>query len=449
MSRMPHERDDVISDWRGASAPLRESWVLWSAFGLLAALAAWSAVAELDVIASAQGRLVTRSSLQIVQPAESGILREIFVKEGEPVAAGQIVARMDTQLSDADRRQLANEIRLRQLQLRRIQAELGAAPLVRQADDAGVQFAQVEAQFRARRQAHIDNVAAERAIVARAEQDLKSAFEVETKLRRTLPIYRQQEQAIDQLTRDGFAGKLMLLDRQRDRIQQEQDLAAQEFNIASLKATITQARQRLAQIDSGYRQGLHNERVDTEASLNRLGEESARLTHRQALLDLKAPHRGTVKDLATRTIGSVVAAGTVLMTVVPANEPLQAEVWITHQDAGLIAEGQLTRLKFAAYPFQRFGLMEGRVVHVSPDASELPQAGNLERRRSDFEHVMPPTGYRTLVALEGPALKNGAGLHKLAPGMQVTAEVHLGTRTVIEYLLSPIRASAHEAAREP
>jgi HlyD family secretion protein len=339
-------------------------------------------------------------------------------------------------------------MRMRQLQLRRIQAELAGEAMRRDADDPAPLYAQVDAQYRARRQAHLDNVAAERAILARSEQDLRAALEVETKLRRTLPIYRQQEQAIDQLTRDGFAGKLMLLDRQRDRIHQEQDLAAQEFSIASLKATIAQARQRMAQIESSYRQGLQNERVETEASLNRLEQESAKLTHREALLELRAPHDGVVKDLATRTLGSVVAAGTVLMTVVPRNEPLQAEVWITHQDAGLVAEGQTARLKLAAYPFQRFGMIEGRVIHVSPDASDLPQASNIERRR-ESDHVMPASGYRALVSLMPRQPATGAASHKLVPGMQVTAELHLGTRTVLEYLLSPLAAAAHEVAREP
>jgi hemolysin D len=442
------EQDTAFIDWRSASAPLAGSSILWMGTALIAALVAWSLLTELDMIASAQGRLVTRSSLQIVQPAETGIVREILVAEGEAVVAGQVLARMDTRLSEADRRQLGNEIRLRQLQLRRIQAELSARAMTRQADDPPVLFGQVEAQHRARRQAHLDHLAAERAIVAKAEQDLSSALEVETRLRRTLPIYREQEQAIDQLTRDGFAGRLMLLDRQRERIQQEQDLAAQHFNIASFRATIVQAQQRIAQIQSAYREALHNERVDTEASLHRLEREWDKLAHRQALLELKAPHEGTVKDLATRTVGSVVAAGTVLMTVVPANEPLHAEVWITHQDAGFIRQGQAARLKLAAYPFQRFGMMDGRVTHISPDASELPQAAHLERRRSDIEHVMPTTGYRTLISLDAPALTSHSGTYKLAPGMQVAAELHLGTRTVIEYLFDPIRKAAQEAARE-
>jgi HlyD family secretion protein len=166
------------------------------------------------------------------------------------------------------------------------------------------------------------------------------------------------------------------------------------------------------------------------------------------LLELKAPQDGIVKDLATRTIGSVVSAGTVLMTVVPGNEPLQAEVWITNQDAGFVLPGQPVKLKFAAYPFQRFGLLEGELVHLSPDASELPQAANLERRRGELEHVLPPTGYRALVALKSFALEADGKRHRLTAGMQVTAEIHLGTRTVFEYLFSPLRKVAHEAARE-
>jgi hemolysin D len=429
-------------DWASETPAPRARVVLWTALGFSAALLAWSWLTELDIIAAAQGRLVTPSSLQIVQPAETGIVREILVREGEAVMAGQVLARMDARLSDADSRQLANEIRLRKLQLRRIQAELSGTPLAKEAADPPELFGQVQAQHQARRQAHLDNIATERAILAKAEQDLKSALEVEIKLKRTLPIYRQQEQAIDELTRDGFAGRLMLLDRQRDRIQQEQDLAAQQFNIASLKATMAQANQRMAQIQSGYRQNLQNERVDTEASLHRLEQDRDKLTHRQELLELKAPHDGVVKDLATRTIGSVVAAGTVLMTVVPADEPLQAEVWITHQDAGFIEKGQRAKLKLAAYPFQRFGMLEGSVIHVSPDTSDLPQAGNVE-------HVLPATGYRTLVELDSPFLDHGGRRYRLSPGMQLTAEVHLGTRSVLEYLLAPIRKVAQEAAREP
>ena len=422
--------------------------VLQIMLALAAAALAWAWVGKLDVIAVAQGRIVPQSYLQIVQPADSGILRELLVDDGDEVAAGQVLARFDTRIAEADIRQLRNEILLRELQLRRIDAEFTAAPMQRRAGEAPELFARVEAQHRARRQAHLDSIESERAIVAKAEQDLRSAHEVEAKLRKTLPIFEQQEQAFDKLAKDGFAGKLMFLDKQRDRIEREQDLAAQRFNIASLRATMAQGQKRIAQLQSGYRQGLQNERIEAEAGLHRLRQDWDKQSHRRALLELRAPHEGTVKDLATRTLGSVVAAGTVLMTVVPASERLQAEVWVANQDIGFVEAGQPAKLKLAAFPFQKYGLVAGVVKSVSPDASDLPQAPNLEKRRGELEHVLPATGYRTLVALASPQVEENGRFHRLAPGMQVTAEIHLGTRTVVDYLLSPIRKAIHEAARE-
>lgn len=428
-------------------APLPR-YVLRALLALLAAFTAWACIGRLDVIAVAQGKIVPQSYLQIVQPADSGILRELLVAEGSRVRVGQVLARFDASIAEADIRQVRNELQLRALQLRRIDAELSGTHMQRRADDSPQQYAQVESQHRARRQAHLDAIDAERGIIARAEQDLRSALEVETKLSRTLPIFRQQERAFDQLTRDGFAGRLMLLDKQRDRIEKEQDLAAQQFAIASLRAQVSQGQKRIAQMQSNYRQGLQNERVEADAQRHRLQQEWDKHSHRHALLELRAPQDGTVKDLATRTIGSVVSAGTVLMTVVPANEPLQAEVWVANQDAGFVLPGQPVKLKLAAYPFQRFGLIEGELVHLSPDASELPQAANLERRRGELEHVLPSTGYRALVALKSDAIEADGRRHGMAPGMQVTAEIHLGTRTVAEYLFSPLRKVVHEAARE-
>jgi len=119
----------------------------------------------------------------------------------------------------------------------------------------------------------------------------------------------------------------MALDRQRTSIEAEQDLAAQAHAVTGLKATIEQAEKRIAQLQSNYRQQLHNERVETEAAHTRLVQDRDKQQHRHALLELKAPQAGVVKDLATHTPGSVVAPGTILLTLVPQDEPLIAEVW--------------------------------------------------------------------------------------------------------------------------
>ena len=408
---------------------------------LLALTLAWAAAGQLDVVAVAQGKIVPQSFLKIVQPAEQGIVREILVSDGDFVDVGQVLVRMDTRLQDADRRVVENELELRNLQLRRIDAELAGSPIQRPAHASPALLAQVEAQHHARRQAYLDAAGAERALLAKAQQELQVAKEIEGKLRKTVPIYREQAQGWEQLAREGYAGKLMALERRRLYIESAQDLRAQAHNIESLKASVAQSQLRLAQITSNYRQQLQNERLEADAHRHRLQQELDKYRHRAALLELRAPQAGIVKDLATHTPGTVVAPGTILLTLVPRDEPLVAEVWVRNFDAGFVRPAQKTRIKLSAYPFQKHGMLEGRVQHMSADAQD--RAGE-----SGGAKPFQEAAYRALVQLETAYLESQGTRLALVPGMLVSAEIHLGTRTVLEYLLSPLQRIAHEAGRE-
>jgi hemolysin D len=136
----------------------------------------------------------------------------------------------------------------------------------------------------------------------------------------------------------------------------------------------------------------------------------------------------------------VVQAGSLLLNVVPRGEPVQAEVLLSNEDVGFVALGQAAQIKVAAYPFQKYGLLPGKVIHISADASDPRQAQQTQQ---------PQLSYRALVSLDSQNLQspNGDKLN-LSPGMLVAAEIHQGQRTVLEYLLSPVQKVGAEAARE-
>src|SRR5690606_38646296 len=323
---------------------------------------------------------------------------------GQEVKSGQVLMRMDTDVSDAERATVETDLAIRKLQLRRIDAELANAPFPLAKEDRPDLFAQASAQYRANREAHSSQLAAERAVLAKAEQDLRAARELETRLAQTLPIYREHEAAHEKLVKDGFISRLGGLDKTRERIEKEQELKAQSHQVASLEASVEQSKKRLAQIATAYRQQLENERAEANAQRLRLEQEHAKQAYRRQLLELKAPQDGVVKDLATHTSGTVVSPGTILMTLVPHNDPVKAEVWITNEDAGFVEPSQPVKVKVAAYPFNKYGMVTGRVEHVSADAAELPDV--RERDRKDGQtHVMPPSGFRALVALDTPYLE--------------------------------------------
>jgi len=116
-------------------------------------------------------------------------------------------------------------------------------------------------------------------------------------------------------------------------------------------------------------------------------------------------------------------------------------------NGGFVQTGQAVKLKLAAYPFQKYGMVKATVEHVSPDAAELPDVRERDRKDTQ-EHVMPPSGFRTLIVLDQSYLERDGRNFEASAGMLVSAEIHLGERTVMEYLLSPVSKTLHEAGRE-
>ncbi len=416
----------------------------------IALLIGWAAVARLDIVAVADGKLVPATYLKIVQPAEQGVVKEILVAEGQAVKAGDTLIRMDSAVSAADVKALEATWQDRRLALRRIDAQLNDEPFARMAGDPPELYNQVAAQYQANRTAFDNAIAEQKSLLDKARYDHDAAVEVRNKLLEVLPHYREQEQAYEKLIQKGYAAHIDYTDKQRERIEKERDLKTQEFIIRSAEAAIADATQRMEQIRADYRKQLQAERVDTASKFEQAEQELAKQRHRHEYLELKAPQDGVVKDLATHTVGTVTSPGTVLMTLVPEHETLRAEVWVRNDDVGFVRPGQSARLKFAAFTFQKYGMLDGEVSQVSADASERGEAADGPQRKSTggVSDSVRPLAYRALLDLKSQTLVADGVSYSLRPGMQVAAEIKLGTRTVLEYLLSPVTQAFHEAARE-
>lgn len=408
---------------------------------LFLGLGSWAVLGQLDIVASAEGRLVPRNLSRVVQPSEAGIVREVLVREGDEVHSGQLLLRMDATAARADLGSLGSELALKTLTLRRIAAELSDGEFVVTKSDSR-NAAQVQAQFVARRQAYEDSLAQERATLARSEHELTAARQTREKLVATLPLYRQQATSYERLVKEGFVSELGANDKLRERIEKEQELKSQESAVAALVSAVEQSRRRLAQITSNYRSQLENERVELLAGMQKLRGELDKLKYRTGLLELRAPTTGLVKDLAVYTPGMVVQPGAVLLNIVPKGEVLMAEVAVKNEDAGFVTPGQRVKVKFQAYPFQKYGMAMGEVELLSADSSVNDPQKAAAMGQS-------PQSYKLLVKLDEQTLKGPGGeLLKLSPGMVLTAEINQGSRSVMEYLLSPVQKVGAEAGRE-
>lgn len=428
-------------DHQQMRAPLGMArWTLYLLLALVAALLAWAFLGQLDIVASAQGKLVPATQIKIVQPAEAGVIKSILVSEGDAVRKDQVLIRMDAVLSEADSLSVESDYQTHRLSLRRIEAELSGAPLQRLPDDREPVYSQVSAHYKANRLALEAAVSEAASQMKRAHHEMVAAQQIRTKLAQILPHYQSQEKAFAELAEKGFSGKILAADKMRERIEKEQDLRTQEAQILAAQATIDQARKRIQQLQADYQQRLQAERMQVGSRLQHLAQERAKLAHRAGMLELRAPQDGIIKNLATHTVGSVVSQGSILMTLVPVSESLLAEVWVRNDDIGFVVPGQPVRVKLAAFPFQKYGMVDGRIAQVSADAAEEAAQQNPAQAGQLF--------YKTRVTLLAPHLLSEEKRHRLSPGMQVTAEITLGRRSVMEYLVSPVSRAFQQAGRE-
>ena len=420
---------------------------------LVMVLIAWAAFGELDIVASSEGRLVPKTLIKIVQPAEPGIVSQFLVNEGDHVRAGQVLARLDTTLTAADKTGVASDLSTQRLQERRLQAELSEQAMLADAGEDAQAFLRVQHQYLAHRKAYLDAVEQERALLLKAEHERRSALEIRRKLEQTLPTYQKAADAYARLEEDGYISNLGAAEKQRDYLEKSRDLDAQRSTVAALDATIAAQQQRIRQLQSNYRSDLQKELADVRARIAQLHPALEKTRYKESLMSLHAPQDGVIKDLATTTVGAVVQPGTVLLTLVPEGEPLYADISVRNEDIGFTQVGQTAQIKLAAYPFQKYGMLSGTVIHLSADAAA---AGKQDGGRSGLSSPGSDSGaapnvafYKARVELDRQALRSPTGKElALTPGMQVVAEINQGKRTVLEYLLSPVGKAIREAGRE-
>src|SRR5690606_20120948 len=180
--------------------------------------------------------------------------------------------------------------------------------------------------------------------------------------------------------------------------------------------------------------------VDVEDRQAIASEELKKVDLRTAMSRLVAPVDAAVLEVAQRSVASVVQPAEPLITLVPLNVPLEAEVTVAANDIGHIANGDDARLKFDAFPFQEHGTIDGKVISISENSFASEKSGN------------PQAGaafYKVRIALGSGALRQVPPSFRLLPGMTVSAEIHAGEHSVIAYFLYPLIRGLDESLREP
>ncbi|TPQ32102.1 HlyD family type I secretion periplasmic adaptor subunit [Bradyrhizobium guangdongense] len=420
---------------------------------------AWAAWGTIDIVASAPGKVVSSGRSKVVQPFETGVVHAIRVLDGQTVRAGDVLIELDPTVNAADRDHLSDDLRAEQLNIARLRAALasgdrGTIDLVAPTDADPVLVA-------TQRQLLISQINEHRAkVAALARQQGQKEAEHETtlaaihKLEQLIPVIQQRVDIRKTLMEKEIGSKLTYYEVLQLLVDQQEELSIQKSHLRETDAAVAAIQETRAQASAEFRRSLSDDLTKSEQKANGLAMDLIKATQRTSLQRLTAPVDGIVQQLSIHTVGGVVTPAQSLLVIVPSDSQLEIEAMISNRDIGFVEAGQSAEVKIDTFNFTRYGLLHGTVLGVSHDAiiRERPMDHPSNRALGNERDSSEPNGqelsYSARISLDRTQMQVDGRAVNLSPGMAVTAEIRTGTRTVLSYLLSPLRRYSQEVLHE-
>ncbi len=431
---------------------------------LIAVALLWSVIGSVDIIATAQGKIVPTGRTKVIQPLEVGVVRSIHVQDGQIVKSGDVLLEIDSTINESERDRLQKEYVEAELTVARLKAAvsyLGNSsnnPETSFTPPEGSTDAQIQTQqnllnnqlqeIRAKLEGLDQQIAKEQGNLASVQSTIKKLID-------SIPFLQKRAEAKDYLAKKGYGSRLEYLTTEQDLVEHQQELEVQKGKLAEATASVASLQQQRKQAEAEWRRTYLDQLTQDEQKASSLKEQLVQAAQKTRLQTLTSPVDGTVQQLAIHTEGGVVTPAQVLMAIVPTDSHMEIEAMVSNRDIGFVQAGQDAAIKVDAFDYTKYGLLHGQVMNVSQDAilrDNLTSPAAEKSEGGDKRDSSEPKGqeliYSARVLLDQTQVQVDDHLVSLVPGMAVTVEIKTGSRRIISYLLSPIQKHLHQAMRE-
>lgn len=423
---------------------------------------AWATFGHVDIIATAQGKVVPTGRTKTIQPLEPGIVAAIRVQDGDKVTAGQILIELDRTVTQAERRHVASDLVASQLDVARLTAlrdgfDSGVMPadIVVPAGASPAEVIRTRSSMRSQAGEQSAKLASINRQIQQKRAEAESVSANIAKIDASMPLVEETASIRKKAMEIQYGNHIAYLEAQTRLVEQQNERLVQQRKLVEIAAGRQALEEQIEQTKAGYEHQVLNDLSDAEKKVAELSQDLIKAEQKADEQVLRTPIDGTVQQLAIHTVGGVVTPAQQLMVIVPADSRLEIEAMISNRDIGFIDVGQQAEVKIDTFNFTRYGLLQGKVVSVSQDAivrdkpNQKPQDKKLGGALSDTSE---PDGqellYSTRVSLDRTQMQVEDKMVNLAPGMAVTVEVKTGKRRLIEYLMSPLLRYRQESLRE-
>ena len=437
----PHEAEFLpaalsLQETPVSPAPRVAMWLVIS-FTLIALL--WACFGKIDIVATAQGKIVPNAGTKVIQPFELSTIKAIHVKDGQQVKAGDVLIELDATTTQADKDRVSSELALNRLQEARAQAMLKALDqqqnpvLLRPSQVTESQFVEADALLQGQYKEYQSKLALLDADIITKQAEQRSLQEQIKSIEKSLPISRQRAENFKQLADNDNVPKDAYLQREQQKIDQEGQLATGKSRLQELKAALDSIQEQKQALLAETKRTHLDSLNEASQRIAALEQELIKADSRHGLMKLTAPVDGTVQQLAVRTIGGVVTEAQPLMVIVPKDDVVEVEAFLENQDIGFVNEDQEAEVKVQTFPYTKYGTIHAVVTSVSDDAINDEKMGLVYAVRAKLA--------KSTMQLENKVVN-------LSAGMAVTVEIKTGKRRVIEYFLKPFLEYKNESLKE-
>lgn len=411
-------------------------WLLWSIAGVFVVLFVWAALAEVDTVTRAEGRVIPSAKLQVIQNLEGGIVAEILVKPGQRVNAGDKLVALSPVQFDAEKQSRLQQVLAMQARAARLNAQISGSKPVFNAEIKAHAADVVVAETAAWQSRQAEQQAQVSVLDAQIEQKNRELQEAQISLksaRQGLDLGREERATVARMVERGLEPRLELVRLDRALAEQEARVDIAPVTIERLRASIVEMQSRRAAAVGQFRSEALADLNRTMADLNALAQSMPALADKVARTEIKAPMKGVVNRVFVSTIGGIVKPGDSIVEIVPGDDQLVVEALVLPKDIGFTKIGQPAKVKITAFDYAIFGSMDGQVVNISADA--VPN-----EKGEAFYQVRIETRTPIIEAID----------RKLAiiPGMQAQVDIVTGKRTILQFLSKPLVALKENAFRE-
>ena len=382
----------------------------------------WASLAKVDEVTIGQGKVIPSSKVQLIQSAEPATIAELFVRSGQQVRRGQVLARLD----NPESRSIAVETEALEARAARLGAEgLGTASGAMGGDEAALSAV--------RRQALGSRVAALRSSAEQRRREAAEAAATISSLSRSLQLAQENVGRLAPLAAKNIVPQTELATAQREVVDLQGRIAAAREQQGRAMAAVSEANSQASEAQFEFRRQALDERSQVQQKIA-VNQQSLQGQSAGSRLELRSPVDGVVNDVKVTTIGGFVAAGEKVMEVVPMGDKLLVETRIKPSDIAFIKVGDKAIVRVTAYDFSTYGGLDGRVVQVSAD--------------SIYDETEREAYFTVIVETDRSYLESAGRRLPITPGMMTDTQIITGRKSILTYLLKPLSKARSEALRE-